>query len=153
MTFEDLMTGLAEMFGVDGGLAPDSNGIVSVETDGMTLSFLEQHDYPVPGRTSLILWGRFDGPGPEDAAALDAEMLRANDRQDDPGGPTLSLLGEAVCLQRTLPLELMDVETLVTEADDFASELFAWRDRVRDYRPDDGTAGGGQTDATGFMSV
>ena len=141
MRFEDLMAALAETLGARDGFTPDEDGTVTLEMNGVTFSFLEQTDYPVPGHAALLMWGRFDGLTSENADALAAEMLRANDRPDDPGGPTLSLLDEMVCLQQTLSLDLLDAETLARESDAFIGALMDWHKRVLEYRgPADGAA-------------
>lgn len=128
MKFEELMSGLAEELGIRDDFRPDEDGTVTLEADGVVLSFLEQTDYPVPGHTALLMWGRFDGPADEAVEALDAEMLRANDR---PEGPTLSLIDEKVCLLQTLSLDQLDVKTLARKSNDFLGELLRWRERVQ----------------------
>ena len=128
MKFEELMSGLAGELGIRDDFRPDEDGTVTLEADGVVLSFLEQADYPVPGHTALLMWGRFDGPADEAVEALDAEMLRANDRPD---GPTLALFDEKVCLQQALPLDRLDVRTLALKSNDFLGELLGWRERVR----------------------
>lgn len=148
----ELLNALKADAGREEDLTPDADGIVRLEMDELSLAYKEQDDYPVPGHRALLMWGRFGTLPAENADALLDEMLRANDRADDPSGATVAMIGDDFYLQRTLSADLMDVEAGKQATEDFLRELSEWHGRVANFRPDvsDGSA---PLTADGFVNA
>ena len=130
MTLDELLAVLAADAGRESPLVPDEDGVVHLEADGISLSFAEQDDYPVSGHRAILMWGRFGALPAEGADELVEEMLRLNDRADNPVAPAFALLEDGLYLQRTLSADLLDAEAVLAETADFLVELVEWRDRV-----------------------
>lgn len=135
MKYSEFLSALSTAAGGRMDLTPDADGIVRLEAGELSLAYREQEDHPVRGHRAILMWGRFGTVPAEGADALVAEMLRANDRADDPSGATVALVGDTLYLQRTLSAELLDAESSVEVTGGFVAELVAWRDRVADFRP------------------
>ena len=131
MSLDELLAALSADAGRESAPVPGEDGIVRLEADGLSLSFKEQDDCPVPGHRAILMWGRFGTLPEEGSDALVAEMLRTNERaDDDPSGPTFALLDDGLYLQQTLSADILDAESGLQATADFLVELVDWRDRV-----------------------
>ena len=73
MRFEELMAGLSERAGFDGGLAADAEGAVRVVIDGFDVAFME-----IPETERLVMWCNLGEMPLDDDGVLAARMLREN---------------------------------------------------------------------------
>lgn len=130
MSLDELLAALSADAGRESVPVPGEDGIVRLELDGISLSFKEQDDYPVPGHRAILMWGRFGTLPAEGADTLVGEMLRANESTEDPSGATVALLDDDLYLQRTLSADILDAESGLKATADFLVELVDWRDRA-----------------------
>ena len=130
MTFEDLVAAFAEKLGI-GGLNRE-DGVCAVEIDGMVVSIVH-----VGEADAVVLHGTV-GDAPPEAEGRFAEMLlRANHMFDGTSGATFSqdAVTKRYALQRSLPLALLDADSLATELEKFANSLERWKKLLEDFRP------------------
>ena len=153
MEFNDLMKALAENSGVAEGFPADEDGVVSVGSGNLRLSFME-----VPEARALLVWSSIGALPEEGADALKTELLKANFMGRDVNGGTLSLSddGEAH-LHRILQLDLLDKAAFLKALEDFILVLDHWTRALAGFRPETPEATDaseiGARDLSGFIRV
>ena len=130
MEFEEIVNGFAEKFGVD-GLAPDENGTVRLEIDGMGVEIL----YDMAERT-VFLCAEIGEPPPEGRERFAEVLLGANFLFQGTDGATLAQNPEtkAYALVRPLNLAGLDVDVLSERLGSFVNGVERWRQTLTDFR-------------------
>ena len=140
MEYNELIEKLAAALGIE-GLVPE-DGVAALNIDGMRIAFL--HD---EGADALLLFATVGTPPPEAEERFSAILLQANHLFRGTGGATLAQNQETrdYTLVRSLPLALLDADSLVAELESFANTLARWTGLLADFRPAENAAKG--TDA------
>lgn len=155
MEFEEIVNGFAEKFGVD-GLAPDENGTVRLEIDGMGVDIL----YDMAERTAFLC-AEIGEPPPEGRERFAEVLLRANFLFQGTDGATLAQNPEtkAYALVRPLNLAGLDIDILSERLGAFVNGVERWRQTLTDFRdvaetvPETEVEAVSPFDSHGFLTV
>lgn len=133
MEFSDLMNKLAERIGIQGGLAPDAEGVYRMGRDGIAVSVLE-----VPEDDSILVYSEVCELPVEGADEFKTALLRANfmGRGTPDGAFSLSDEGHVI-LHRYVNAARADAEGLQRVLESFLRIELEWRQLAEDYRPEE----------------
>ena len=127
MNTKELMADFARRLGIE-GFEGDS---LSFEADALavTVSHIDEI-------AALVLVGDIGEPPPERLEGLYRTLLSANHLFSGTGGSTLAFDDDSgrITLCRTLPLALVDADSLYADVERFVNTAEAWRKIVTDYR-------------------
>lgn len=127
MNGKELMADLARRLNIE---VPEGDSL-SFEADDLavTVNYIVEID-------ALVLVGDVGEPPPERLEGLYKAILSANHLFAGTGGATLALDGDSgrVTLCRTLPLALLDADSLYADVERFVNTAETWRKIVVDYR-------------------
>lgn len=103
-----------------------------MEIDGMDVSIVH-----VGEADAVVLHGTVGDAPPEAEGRFSEMLLRANHMFDGTSGATFSqdAVTKRYALQRSLPLALLDADSLATELEKFANSLERWKKLLEDFRP------------------
>ena len=155
MEFKEIINGFAQKFGIE-GLAPNDEGSVKLEIDGMAVELLHDAD-----AGNVLICAEIGEPPPEGEIHFAEMLLRANFLFQGTGGATFAQNPEskAYALIRPFALASLDVEDFCTHVGEFADGLERWRQILADFREvsesvsDDDSTGFNPLVGNGFMSV
>ena len=138
MTISELMTGFAEKIGLGEPIEVDADGLCSFDVGDATVMV-----QGVDEVGTLALSADVGEPPPERLEQLYGDLLRANHNFTGTKGATLSLDPQtgAVRLCQCVPYAALDADRMMTLVLDFITVLADWRERVRNFRADETSAG------------
>ena len=155
MEFDQIISGFSQEFGIE-GLAPDDEGTVRLDIDGMTVEVL--HD-AAEGR--IMLCADIGEPPPEGGDRFAAILLRANFLFQGTDGATMAQNPETKKYSVIHPLALdpLDVSGFSERLGKFVDGIERWRQMLADFRDADdaaeeeGASGIPPLAQSGFMAV
>lgn len=130
MELNELMAGLAERLGVEGGFTPGSDGVYAVDADDLTVSFMEIEEH-----SSILIWSELcDLPSPGGERFLTA-LMRENFMGRGTSGGAFSLSdNDNVCLHRVLSTRDLDNDQFQKAVEDFMLLALNWQMLNERYR-------------------
>ncbi|MBQ9430932.1 MAG: type III secretion system chaperone [Kiritimatiellae bacterium] len=155
MEFEEIISGFAQKFGIE-GLAPNEEGSVLLDIDGMAVELLHDAD-----AGDVLICAEIGEPPPEGEKHFAEMLLRANFLFQGTGGATFAQNPEskAYALIRPFALAGLDLEDFCAQVGKFVDGLERWRQLLEDFREvgesvsDDDSDGFNPLGGSGFMSV
>ena len=130
MEYSELMQDFIRRLNVADARA-DADGAYHFVIDDMPISFMEVAD-----RRELVVWGEVGELPPGNCARLYRTMLEAMFMGEGTLGNAFSIDRESgrVCLQRIVPLAVLDPAGFRELVERFANVLEEWRKLVADFR-------------------
>ena len=131
MTINELMTEMADRFGIAGEIAPDKDGVYRLGADGVTVAFME-----VPEMNAALVFGEVCELPVEGRERFLTALLRENFMgRGAPGGAFSLSEGDKVYLHRYVDLPSAETGAFCTALEDFVAALVNWRNLAKDYGP------------------
>lgn len=131
MTINELMTEMADRFGIAGEIAPDKDGVYRLGADGVTVAFME-----VLEMNAALVFGEVCELPVEGRERFLTALLRENFMgRGAPGGAFSLSERDKVYLHRYVDLPSAETGAFCSALEDFVATLVNWRNLAKDYGP------------------